>query len=284
MREGGNGETVGVPVKLKCFFVENINSTPSSIIYNQLIKSARIMTSPYIASLYLPYILNSTPKETIVRVLESRNYGTVGLLECIPKINEKNGVAYYRCFVYFISINRDHQIWNDIREKKQTKIYNPDQYHEYWHVWENISELRHSAHIRPQHMDLAVAVHTDMNPETIRTIAEGLDLGFIHSIEELDIPTLCYPYTDLNVWPYANYHVWSNTVKNTYKILIVRYQYWYRTRPAICFQNIIKNHGQVIVPFFDGSMSLTFTPGYCWTPPLTDGVNPYVWVRPIEML
>lgn len=242
------------------------------------------MSSPmYVESIYIPFVLNNVPLHVVQQTLEhDMQMGKVGLIESIPQIQEKTGIVYYKCYVYFLYLTRDHPVWKQLFDTNTYKMQCPCNKTKFWNLHMNTSDLRFSAHIRPVHMDLVVHVPIDMKLETIENIINGLDLGCVHSLEEIKSASvnheLAYPYTiNRNVWEFAHPHIWRANVKNTYKVVLIRFHYWYRTRPAMAFQKEMSDFNEVRIPFFDGNMYLIFYPGYFITPSLTNGFNPYVW-------
>ena len=236
----------------------------------------------YARTLYIPYINETFTLDMVVQLLENNlQLGKVGLLECIPRTNSTNGRRYNSGFVYFDTYNRD----SDNCRKIDNATMNGGGIRsaslcisgaEYMMFSENTSELQKTHDIQPKHMDLTLHVHRDVQRETIHQLMEGLDLGCIHRIENhggLMEDYISDP--DKPVWPHVHRAHWDKFTQNHLVTFVVRYSYWYRTRSATAFQDIMDKQRYVAVPAMDGSTVWTFTE----RTPLSVGRNPYVWMR-----
>lgn len=235
----------------------------------------------YAHTLYMPYITSSYTLEKLVNVIENElHLGEVGRMECIPKINATNGKRYHSCFVYFNSYEESRNcdfIYETIRNVgEQARVYLPDG--TYLIFSENVSDLRHTVEVQPKHMDLTFTVHQDVHLRTIHNLMSGLDLGFIHNIEDHGFLPDDSPNPDLRVWPHVNRAHWDEFTQTHMRTVVVRYAYWYRTRSATSFQEIMETGGCVRVPAMNGTVIWTLFP----KSPLMSGVNPYVWEREVK--
>lgn len=231
--------------------------------------------SPFADSLYIPYVLTNVSLDNLRKVLEFElQLGRVGLIESVPQIQDKSGICYYKAYVYFQLVNTASPIWKDIHEVHSYQFQCPFNTKAFWNLRPNTSELRFTAHIRPVHMDLNLYVHPDVQVNTIRSIVEGMDLGFIDSVFEDE--TIYKNNNPDSMWRFAHPHIWDNKVSNCYKKVTIRFRYWYRTRPAMAFQDEMHMYGRVVVPYFDGLMALTFHVEDMFP---SRNTNPYVWVR-----
>jgi hypothetical protein len=225
--------------------------------------------------MYIPHVFADIPKEFVADILEKRyNLGTLKKIECIPKVNQKDGHNYYCCYVFFEFWTQDAnavKIMSRLNQGLMTKLkYDGEKY---WQLLLNISEIAFWED--PKHMDLVLYLHPDFRKETIASVLEALDIGKVNSIE---IENSCEidSYQSPVMWSFANPKMWNEKIGVKYNTVKVRFDFWYRTKTAYTFQNSLYLHTFIDIPVFENII---------WTfyqeKPLFEGINPNLWTQKI---
>lgn len=223
-------------------------------------------------SIYIPHVFADISKDMVREILEVRyKIGTIEKIECIPKVNEKDGHKYFSCFVFlqwsFQSSAMD--LLTRLLNGEQPRIKYLGE--RYWTLCQNQSEV--AFYQDPMHMDLVLYLHPDITKETVQVVMDGLDVGTVHSIDVV-IGDTENKYTQPIIWENANKNVWNANVKSIYNTVYIRFEFWYRTKTSYIFQDCIFMDHFIDIPVFDG-MAWTF---YKEKPKFA-GINPNVWKK-----
>lgn len=202
-------------------------------------------------SVYIPHVFSSISKECVLRVFQDKfNLGIVSKIECIPKVNLKDGHEYYSCFVFFEKWNDNSNskfILNTFKMGTQAKMFYSD--NKYWMLGMNKSEVAY--YKDPIHTDIVIYdIPLSFPIDYLPSIMESLDLGKIHSYsikeENMDGKVIC------NVSIY--------------------FEFWYRTKTSYAFQDIVRGNNLIEIKVSDEN-TLTFY----YQSPRFAGINPNVW-------
>jgi hypothetical protein len=251
----------------------------------------------YVDSFFIPHVFDYISLDKLVEIIEENNtakgngetsIGKVEKIESIPKTNQKDGHAYYSCFVELKSWSNNKYAM-DLRDRlynnEQCRVYyNRDLYYHkgnYCNKQEYIVILPNKSDTffldAPTHADLVLYLHPDVRLETVYNVMEGLDFGKVRCIEAeafQHYPNESNTYVPNNIWKWGNPDIWAKKVNVRHNVIYVRFDYWYKTQTAYNFKKEIKDATFVDIPVFDGTTWTFFE-----TAPKYEGVNPYVWKR-----
>ena len=253
--------------------------------------------STTVRSIYIPHVFSSITLAQVREVLETKfHVGTIHHMESIPKVNKTDGHLYYSCFVYFDSWSNSpcaNYLTYQLENNQQTKMFYTDANKKYWIICQNKSELQHTVHLQPKHMSIVAQIPADVSISTVATALDAMDLGKIYAIHychdtvELtnkDSITFCKNMSNPNpyeeTWsPTTSYNNNDNTIHTLSSLpvrtICIHFDYWYRTKTASAFQDMMAQQRFVIIPVYINSMQWTFYE----TEAITDGVNPHVWTK-----
>lgn len=230
-------------------------------------------STTFTPSIYLPHVLVTDSKTYVRHILEETyNLGVISKIECIPKINQRDGHEYYGCFIFFESWGTgDHAryILDRLSRDEQTKLKYSGK--NYWVICLNKSVV--AFYKDPIHIDLITYLHTDFKTDTVLSVMEGLDLGKVENIEFIRGADENY-FGENIIWDKANKDMWKTKVPYVYNSVIIRFSFWYRTQTAYAFQQELNTSGSIDIPVSEGLL-WTF---YSHTP-LLEGINPNVWYK-----
>jgi len=231
-------------------------------------------------SVFVPYIDATYSFDTIRRQFEEVfEIGKVDRIESVPRINSDTGGGYNICFIYFSTWGNGYNaqfLRNQLMEGKQTKMYYLID--RYWKVCPNTSPVADLPN--PVHYDLVLYVpkyyyqavlqapvtHDHFFSETI----DAMELGLVE-------PGAWAPETS-RVYDQEMVELLGENHREEYQPIVVTMKYWYHSKNAFDIQKILEEEKNMVVyPNID-----TF-PYMAWLfikhrqPPLTNGVNPYIW-------
>jgi len=221
-----------------------------------MMQDKEVTVSPI--SIFLPHVFADISKEDVFRVFEDTlQFGQIHKIECIPKVNLKDGHSYYSCYIFFLNWktndNTDY-ILPRILSGEATRVYYKSD--KYWVVCHNQSDI--AFYKNPVHTDLVVHDITfDFEEENLKALLEVLDLGKVDSFKFVDEI------------------VSGAMVRNAY----IHFEFWYRTQTSYAFQQVIKEKRAIIIPI-DDKKSLSFS----YEKPKFEGINPNVWNRNKDLM
>lgn len=229
----------------------------------------------YQRSLYIPYVSNRIGLEYIVLSMEHTfKLGSVARIEGIPHANSLS----YQAFVYFDSWDTENPnallIDTELAKENTIRMFHDNG--QYWTVCPNKSDVQHLVHEPPKHMSLCLYVHPDTTVQTVWNVIQGLDLGMIYRIDDCGFVDLDRSFEQKHIWSHINPDVWARFVYPCVWCFRIHFQYWYRTKSARSFQELMRNDGKADIPVLYGSAPWTFYE----EPPITDGLNPWVYTKP----
>ena len=238
--------------------------------------NAQVNAQVFVKSIFIPHIHDIISMNDVVNILEIRyKLGTVGHMECIPKVNQKDGHKYYTAFVFFSTWSAseaakylDYQFQNG----HETKMYYDDD-KKYWMVMQNTSDLQNSVTEQPKHMSIVTYIPAEISFETIASVVEGLDLGQVHGIYDDEISENS-SYTSHTTFP-GNPKMTEKMMQLPVRTVTIHFDYWYRTRSAIAFQKEMETQQYVDVRTHGGALLWSFYSSL----PITEGINPHVFHR-----
>jgi hypothetical protein len=239
--------------KLKCFYIFLLSYTIQFEKDNKRYQMMKVVNDSMVSgvSIYLPHVFSNISKDDVARTFEDKfNIGKIYKIECIPKVNEKNGHQYYSCFIFFKywydNANTQYILYR-LHNGEQTRLfYSPDKY---WVICHNQSELAF----------LDNPIHTDL---VIRNLS--------YNYHQYDLPALldCLDLGQVNSFVVKEEIYQDKTVLNMY----IHFDFWYRTQSSYAFQQIISQNNIFEITAFDDSKI-----SFLYEKPKFDGINPNVW-------
>ena len=217
----------------------------------------------------------------MVAVFENKfNLGKVSRIECIPKVSTQDGHEYYSAYVYFDTWTSSPSalyLQSQFAEGASTKMFYWDK--TYWVVCLNTSPLQQTVDKQPEHWSLVTYLPADISAETCEKVMQALDLGEINCIDYDAITTTGDNYYEQDaIWSMMNEKGKKEIESLPTRKIVIHFNYWYRTQSATSFQYWMRLQSYVDIPF----LNMTWT--FYSSNPITSGINPHVWTRPIPSM
>ena len=215
-------------------------------------------------SIYIPRIDANLSLEEIKNTFENVfNLGTILRIEC--ESNRRSSYHFY-CYIFFLKWNNNeyaNYILPRIQMNEVTCLTHPT-FSNYWLIYNNLSEI--SFYRDPIHMDLILYLHSDIRSDTILSTIESLHIGKVDSIEM------------------------KNDDQSPFKtnIIIIHFEYWYRTKASYSFQKHITNnhYNEINISHTINQVNPKIVNRHFWTfypeSPKLIGMNPNIWNRDNE--
>ena len=230
-------------------------------------------------SIYVPHIDASYTFEDIEYHFEHIfEIGVLDRIEAVPKVNQKDGHAYYACFIYFSKWGNGYNaqyLRNQLMQGEQVRMYYL--INRYWMVCSNTSEV--ASLPMPQHCSLVAyvpgnfveneCVYSDSGKYEISRVFDSLECGAVTDVVPLS-------WTEDEECDIHDLEIVYNKEENTLPVQI-QFDYWYHSKNAHDFQKDLDDQGHVVFfPEIEGY------PNMKWIimksdKTITTGINPYIW-------
>jgi hypothetical protein len=230
-------------------------------------------------SIYVPHIDASYTFDVIAHQFENVfEIGTVDRIEAVPKVNQKDGHAYYACFIYFSKWGNGYNaqyVRNQLMKDEQVRMYYLMD--RYWMVCANTSEVAN--YPMPENCALSVYMPWDfVQNECIGSNAGNYDItNLFSSIEVGSVSPGSWDYdASMMESKDAREIIGEEDFGNAFPMHI-EFDYWYHSANAHEFQKNIEDYGHVIIyPEIEGY------PNMQWlvmksNQNSSSGINPYIW-------
>lgn len=245
-------------------------------------------------SIYVPHIDASYTFEDIEYQFEHIfEIGAIDRIEAVPKVNQKDGHAYYACFIYFSKWGNGYNaqyLRNQLMQGQQVRMYYLID--RYWMVCSNTSEV--ASLPMPKHCSLIVHMPWEfvenelIDRETgncdIERVFDTMEFGAVESV----IPSawnsehndFVFEDVDHNIYsverPYLDQK--SEDLLDEPKPVHIQFKYWYHSKNAHDFQKDLIESGQVVFyPEIPGYPNMKWIIMMSDHIPTTTGKNPYIW-------
>ena len=258
---------------------------PTIMSSTQQIQSIAAATKKFNAlmSIYVPHIDASYTFDVIAHQFEHVfEIGTVDRIEAVPKVNQKDGHAYYACFIYFSKWGNGYNaqyLRNQLMKGEQVRMYYLMD--RYWMVCVNTSEVANLP--MPENCALSVYMPWDfVQNECIDGDTGNYNIAnLFHSMEVGAVVPGTWEYdasmTDVHESTKVPREIMGEKYFGDAFPMHVEFAYWYHSANAHEFQKNIEDYGHVIVyPEMEGY------PDMQWLVMKSShndssGINPYIW-------
>lgn len=234
-------------------------------------------------SIYVPHIDASYTFEYVAHEFENVfEIGSVERIEAVPRVNQKDGHAYYAYFIYFSKWGNGYNaqfLRNQLIEGKQTCMYYLID--RYWKACPNTSEVANLP--MPEHVTMVMYVpdvylhysgNDTVNSE-ISLVMETFEFGDVspNSIELLEDESKCTE-------DYAGFakEIIGEEYVGDYRAVIVNFTYWFHSKNAHEVQKQLETDGHIVIcPNIPDYPDMNWLVMKYHDSDKKSGANPYIW-------
>jgi hypothetical protein len=232
-------------------------------------------------SIYVPHIDASYTFEYVAQQFENVfEIGSVERIEAVPRVNQKDGHAYYAYFIYFSKWGNGYNaqyLRNQLMEGKQTCMYYLID--RYWKVCPNTSEVANLP--MPEHATLIMyvpKVYCYENDVMIREISQMMELFEFGEVSPYSIQLLEDDTSGSEDYAGFAEDIIGEEYVNEYRPVVVNFTYWYHSKNAHQVQYELETEGHIVIcPNIPEYPDMSWLVMKYYDSNTKSGINPYIW-------